>query len=189
MEPLCLTGNYKLAVAILIGMFFGFLLVKSDLAWRKNCLNMLLLKDGSLLKTLLLSITIGVTLFFFAEKVGLVNLKVRPSYFWASLIGGIICGLGIAFCCRVPLTAIVSLASGRIYVLWTIAGMLLAIPFVKLISGWLSNSIYNWSEPLKTQQQITSYFDISNTALWISGIALLLGIFVHFTLGKEADGK
>ncbi|QSH40152.1 YeeE/YedE thiosulfate transporter family protein [Lentisphaerota bacterium ZTH] len=187
MEPLALSGNYRLAASILVGMAFGFLLVKSDLAWRKTTLNMLLLKDGRLIKTLLFSLAVGATLFFFAYNVDLVHLKIRPGYFWASLIGGIITGLGLAFCCRVPITAIASLASGRVYALWTIIGMLLAVPFVKVISGWLSNSIYNWSEPLNAHEPITEYLNVSNPALWISAISLVVLVFVHFTLGGDEE--
>ncbi len=187
MEPLALTGNYRLTASILVGMAFGFLLVKSDLAWRKTTLNMLLLKDSRLIKTLLFSMAVGTTLFFFAYNLEWVHLQIRPGYFWASLIGGIITGLGLAFCCRVPITAIASLAAGRVYALWTIIGMLLAIPFVQIISGWLSSSIYNWSEPLNTHEPITKYFDVANPALSISAIALIILVFVHFTLGGEDE--
>ncbi len=185
---LTLTGNYRLAVAILMGMAFGFLLVKSDLIWRKTCLNMLLLRDGRLLKALLFSMAVGCTLFFIAQRFELVNLRVRPGYFWASLIGGIICGFGVALCCRVPITAIAALASGRVYVLWSIIGMLLAVPFVQIISGWLSNSIYNWSEPISVHESVSSYFAINNPALWIAGISLLLVLFIHFALGGDEEG-
>jgi MFS family permease len=187
MEPLALTGNYRLAASILIGIAFGFLLVKSDMSWRKTCENMLLLKDGRLLKTLLFSMAVGCTLFFFANSHELVNIKVRPGYFWASLVGGIICGVGVALCCRVPVSAIASFASGRFYALWSIIGMLLAIPFVQVISGWLSNSIYDWSEPIETHKQVSSYFEVGNAALWISGIALLMVVVLHFMLGGDGE--
>lgn len=184
---LALTGNYRLAASIIMGMACGFLLVKSDLTWRKTCLNMLLLRDGRLLKSLLFSMAVGCTLFFIAQRFELVNLRVRPGYFWASLTGGIVCGLGVALCCRVPITAIAALASGRVYVLWSIVGMLLAVPFVRIFSGWLSNSIYNWAEPINTREPVSSYFSISNPALWATALSLLLVLFIHFALGGDED--
>jgi hypothetical protein len=189
MEPLALTGNYRLVAAIFVGIAFGFLLIKSDLAWRSTCLNAIRLKDSRVLKTFLFSIAIGVTLFFFMEKSGLVRVHVRPAYFWASLMGGIICGTGISLCCRVPVTAIASLAAGRLYVIWVILGMLLAYPCVNFMSVFLSKTIYNWSEPIKTEASVGSFFNLTNASLWVAGISLLLVLFLHFTLGGDSDEK
>ncbi len=182
-----LTDNYRLAAAILIGMFCGFLLVKSDLAWRKTCLNMFLLKDGRLLKILLFSLGSGVALVYFLQHLEILTLQVRPGYFWASLIGGTISGVGLAFCCRVPITAIAALGAGRLYAIWSVVGMLLAISFVDIISSRLSSSIYTWSEPLDEPQQADAFLDISNPALWIVLISLVLLVFIHFMFNGEAE--
>ena len=182
-----LTGNYRLAVAILIGMFCGFLLVKSDLAWRKTCLNMFLLRDGRLLKTLLFSLGTGVTLVFFLQHSEVIALHVRPGYFWASLVGGIISGIGLAFCCRVPITAIAALGAGRFYALWSLIGMLLAVSFVDIISSRLSSTIYTWSKPLEAPQQTDVFMEVSNPALWVMVISLVLLVFLHFVFNGEAE--
>lgn len=188
MEPLALTGSYRMVVAILLGIFFGFLLIKSDLAFRKNCMDAILLKNGRVLKTLLISIAAGVVIFFFAERSGLVQVQVRASYFWASLIGGIIAGLGFALCARVSVTAIAGLAAGRVYVVWVLLGMLLAIPCVQFMSNVLSKSIYSWSSPIDTHAPVGSFFDVANPSFWVAGVALMMTLFLHFTLGGDDDG-
>lgn len=185
MEPLALSGNYRVAAAILLGIFFGFLLIKSELAFRKNCLDAVLLKNGRVLKTMLISLAVGVIIFFFAEKSGLVQLQVRTGYFWASLIGGIIAGLGFALCARVPVSTIAGLAAGRIYVLWVILGMMLAIPCVQFMSNVLTKSIYSWSAPINTNGSVGEFFNVTNPALWVTGIALALTLLFHFTLGGD----
>ncbi|MDD5697772.1 MAG: YeeE/YedE thiosulfate transporter family protein [Victivallaceae bacterium] len=182
-----LTGNYRLAAAILIGMFCGFLLVKSDLAWRKTCLNMFLLRDGRLLKTLLFSLGSGVTAVYFLQQAGILALQVRPGYFWASLTGGIISGIGLAFCCRVPMTAIAALGAGRLYALWSLIGMLLGVYFVGIISARLSSSIYSWSKPLGDPQHTGSFLDTGNPALWVVVISLVLLVFLHFVFSGEEE--
>jgi uncharacterized protein YjeT (DUF2065 family) len=182
-----LTDNYRLAIAILIGMFCGFLLVKSDLAWRKACLNMFLLRDGRLLKTLLFSLGVGVVMVYFLQNAEVLSLQLRPSFFWASLIGGSISGIGLALCCRVPITVIAALGAGRIYVLWCLVGMLLAMSFVDAISNKLSASIYSWSKPLEEPQQATSFLDMANPALWIVVISLVLLVFIHFIFSGEVE--
>jgi hypothetical protein len=182
-----LTGNYRLAVAIFIGIFCGFLLVKSDLAWRKTCLNMFLLRDGRLLKTLLFSLGSGVALIYFLQSMEVIEVHVRPGYFWASLTGGVLSGIGLAFCCRVPITAIAALGAGRLYALWSIAGMLLAVSFVSVVSSRLSSSIYTWSKPLDPPQKADSFLDVGNPALWVVVISLLLLVFLHFVFSGEAE--
>jgi Sulphur transport len=180
-----LEGNYRLAAAIFIGIFCGFLLVKSDLSSRKTCLNMFLLKDGRLLKTLLFSLGFGVALVYFLQHMEVIAVHVRPDYFWASLIGGAISGIGLAFCFRVPITAIAALGTGRLYVLWSIIGMFLAVSFVEVISNALSSSIYSWSKPINAPQQADTFLDAGNPALWVILLSLVALVFLHFTFKSE----
>jgi len=182
-----LEGNYRLAVAIFIGIFCGFLLVKSDLAWRKTCLNMFLLKDGRLLKTLLFSLGFGVALVYLLQHLEVITLHVRPGYFWASLIGGALSGLGLAFCFRVPITALAAIGAGRLYALWSLVGMFLAVSLVGAVSDLLSASIYSWSRPLDAPQQPINFFDEGNPALWIILLSIIALTFIHFTFRGEAE--
>lgn len=182
-----LEGNYRLAAAIFIGIFCGFLLVKSDLSWRKTCLNMFLLKDGRLLKTLLFSLGSGVALVYFLQHYQIITVHVRPGYFWASLIGGAISGIGLAFCFRVPITAIAALGAGRLYAVWCLIGMFLAVSFVDVISGALSSSIYTWSSPIAAPQQPGSFLDAGNPALWIILLSLVSLVFLHFAFPGESE--
>jgi len=182
-----LTGNYRLAAAIFIGIFCGFLLVKSDLSWRKTYLNMFLLKDGRLLKTLLFSLGFGVALVYFLQQAEVIAVHVRPGYFWASLIGGVVSGTGLAFCFRVPITAIAALGAGRLYALWSVIGMILAVSFVDIISSELSSSVYNWSKPLDEPQQADSFLDLSNPVLWIVVLSLISLAFLQFTFRGETE--
>ncbi|MFA6715025.1 MAG: YeeE/YedE thiosulfate transporter family protein [Victivallales bacterium] len=182
-----LEGNYRLAAAIFLGIFCGFLLVKSDLAWRKTCLNMFLLKDGRLIKTLLFSLGSGVALIYYLQYAEIITLHVRPGFFWPSLIGGIISGVGLALCCRVPITVIAALGAGRLYALWTLAGMLLAISFVDLISGPLSSSIYKWSTPLDAPQKADYFLNPANPALWVIGVSFISLLFIQFVFSGEPE--
>jgi Sulphur transport len=184
MEPLALTGNLRIAIAIIAGIGFGVLLEKSDLIWRKTTLNALRLKDGRLLTTFLFSIFVGVMLFQLLLQQGLVNIQVRPAAFWPSLIGGIICGIGLIICAKVPISAIASFATGRIHALWVIIGMILAYSAVNAVSGFLSDTLYTWSKPIPYHEQAGDYFSFANPALWLSIISLVLVLFIQFTIGR-----
>ena len=187
MEPLALTGDLRIGVAIIAGIGLGVLLEKSDLIWRKATLNALRLKDGRLLTTFLFSIFIGVMLFQLAHGYGLVNIQVRPAAFWPSLIGGIICGLGLLMCAKVPISALASFAAGRIHALWVIIGMLLAYSAVSVVSGFLSDTLYKWSKPIPYHEQAGDYFSFENPALWVSIISLALVLFIQFTIGRRSN--
>lgn len=187
MEPLALSGNLRIAIAIITGIGLGVLLEKSDLIWRKATLNALRLKDGRLLTTFLFSICIGTMLFQLAHHNGLVNIQVRPTSFWPSLMGGIICGIGLAICAKVPITALASFAAGRIHALWVIIGMLLAYSVVSAVAGFLSDTLYKWSKPIPYHQQASDYLSLDNPALWLSVVALILILFIQFTIGRGKD--
>jgi len=183
MHPLALNGNYRIAAGIALGILFGFLLVKSGLAWRKTLMDTFNLKDASFLKTFLVSIFIGTALFYFARKLELVNTNFRPVYFWAALSGGILTGTGAALCGLFPSSAVASAASGRTYAIWAIAGMLLAMPVTGMLSKFLSNTIYSWPAPFNFCDRLDGYFSGGMTVLWISAISIILTLFLQFTVG------
>ena len=189
MEPLALTGTVRIAVAIIVGIGLGVLLEKSDLIWRKTTLNALRLKDGRLLNTFLFSMVIGVMLFQLAHHNGLVNSHFRPAAFWPSLLGGIICAIGLIICAKVPISAIASFATGRIHALWVIIGMILAYSAVNAVAKVLSETLYSWSKPILYHEQAGDYFSFNNPALWVSIVTLILVLFIQFTIGRNNNNS
>lgn len=183
MHPLALDGNYRIAAGVVLGILFGFLLVKSGLAWRKTLMDTFSLKDSSFLKTFLVSIALGTALFYFAQKLGLVNTNFRPVYFWGAVSGGVLAGTGAALCGLFPSSAVASAASGRTYAIWVITGMLLAMPATGMLSNFLSNTIYSWSAPFNFCDRLDGYFSGAMTVLWVSAISIILTLFLQFTVG------
>ena len=45
MEPLALDGNYRIVAGVFLGIACGFLMVKSQIAWRKTMMDQLFLKN------------------------------------------------------------------------------------------------------------------------------------------------
>lgn len=187
MEPLNLPENYKLAVAIVVGMMFGFVLVKSDLASPKAIKEALQLRNGRIIKTVLLWLGLGAVLFFAARVAGLVEVHVRPTYIWGSVFGGIFCGAGLVLCAITPLSALAAVGTGKFYVIWTLAGMLLAYPLVNWVSELLSKTVYLQSMSGSDPMEPTRFFDASNPAAYVAAIMLLLVLLVHFTVGDAEE--
>ncbi len=190
LHPLGLDGIARLIAGIILGFGFGFVIVKSDIAWRRTVLNMVMLKDSRFLQIFLLSLGTGVILYQLGNKAGLVKPNFRPVFFWGAAFGGIICGIGITLCRQIPATALASLASGRLFSIWVLAGMLLAFPAAKIVSGWLSNTVYTWAEPFTFHEKVDSYASTWMVAVWTVSICLIFALFLQFSLGKdENDNK
>ncbi len=179
MHSLALDGNWRVAAGILLGMVFGFLLVKSRIAWRKTLMDQLFLKNTLFIKTFLVSISVGSILFFFCEKWGLVNLHIRDLFFWGSIIGGLLTAIGLALCGQIPASTVASLGSGRLYAVWVFAGMLLAVPVVHIVSGWLSDTVYKWPAPFKAET-LNDFFSTGYASFWIAGISIIACLFLEF---------
>lgn len=189
LATLSLEGNGRMAAAILMGIVCGIILVKGDFPFSKPMREALTLKNGELCKSFILSLGVGALLFYFLGKAGVVNCHVRPAYLWPSLLGGILAGIGMALCLAVPVTVLASLASGKIYALWTILGMILAVPCVHAASEWLSGTIFQWGRKMGEPEQRPDFFDFSNPVLWTVVICGVLVLILQFTLSGGSGGS
>ena len=189
MEPLALSGNWRLAAAIFMGVAVGFWLVRSELADREKIKEGLQLKDGQWLKTFLFSIAVGVVIFYFARRFGLEKTHVRSVYPWGAIVGGILAGIGVAIGGHVPITAAASLGTGKFFPVWTIIGFLAAIPVVKGVSGFLGKTLYSWTQPIGHEQIFRQYGVWDTAMIWTVGVCLLLTLFLQYALGKKNQSK
>ena len=186
MTPLDLPEAYKLAFSIVIGMLFGGVFCKSGLADPVAVRNALALRNGRLIKTLLFAMGLGTVLFFVTRRLGLTEVQVHRSYLWGSLFGGVFSGVGLVLCGLSAATALSSLGSGRLYALWSIAGMILAIPFVNVVTDFLSNTVYSWHR-LSSPPEPKAFFDMSDPALYAAAGMCILLLLVHFTAGDKEE--
>lgn len=183
--PLELSHTAKLIAAGALGFVIGFILLKSDLIWRRAVSGILGLKDGRLIKTVLLFLMIGTVGFFLLRRIGLVKMHIIEGYFWSSIMGGLFAGIGMVLCKFTPVTAAASLGCGRLYTIWTLAGMALAMPLVKYAESFLGKTVYSWDNRILTAAQPRSFLDPANPGLYIAAAAGFMIFIVHFTLGEE----
>ena len=178
-EPLALNGAWRLVAGILLGAAFGFLIVKSEIVWRRTFIDQLFLRDSRFIRTFLVSVTVGCLLFWVCRRYGMVPDHFRPVFVWAAAVGGLITALGLALCGQVPATVVAAIASGRVYAIWAFLGMLLALPVVRFVGGWLERTVYRWPEPFNCPKQLDGLFS-GNAFFWIAGLALVLCLFFQF---------
>ncbi|MDD3154210.1 MAG: YeeE/YedE thiosulfate transporter family protein [Victivallaceae bacterium] len=185
MHPLELGENFKIAAAILMGMIGGFLLVKANLHSRESIVNALSLKENSLFKTVLVMLILGITGAFFLRAAGGLTATVSGGYFYPSLIGGALAGLGLFLCGGTPITALAGAATGRIYFLWALIGMALAYPLVTYTRAFCSQAIASWGSELSTISPQSSYFNWSNPAFFLVALLIAMLIVVHLLLPDD----
>lgn len=188
LEPLALTGSSRLAAAIIYGMFLGLLLVKCGFADRQQVKDNLTFCNMRLVKTLLLALGVGMFVFALLRSFHAVQDQYQQPLFWGVLIGGICVGLGLGIGGMVPVTAVASLASGRLYAIWSIIGMLLAFPVAGLIKRVAAGAVNRLSAPVNvTMESENGLFSLDSTVLWASGIVLVLVLVIHLLGPSEQE--
>lgn len=185
MTALNLDPNIKLIAAAVLGFLTGFVMLKSDLIWRRSVFGVFLLKDGRLIKTFLLYLLLGTLGFFLLRRMGAVEVHAVRGYLWSSLMGGMLGGVGMVLCGFTPATSLAALSCGRVYVIWTIIGMILAVPCVKYANSFLSRTVYSWGDRMLITEQPMRFLSLHNPAFYIVAISAFLIFLVHFTIGDK----
>ncbi|MCF7790551.1 MAG: YeeE/YedE family protein [Victivallales bacterium] len=187
MHPLYITGIPRIIIALLIGFILGFVLLRSKLALRKTLVDQFCFKDNTFAITVLVSMVIGVPLFYFFAKYNLIRLDFNNYQFWAVVVGAIVTGLGVSFCGHIPMTAIASLGSGKIYSLWIFLGMLAAFPVLKLIKPIVNDYVFGKKAPMDVNvlAQNSVFYDGKTTMLYtIPAVCLILALFLRLIQPK-----
>ena len=187
LEPLTLEVNVKLAVAIIFGIFLGFLLVKCDFADRVKVKENLTFSSMKMAKTLLFALALGILVFALLRNWHILQAHCPDAYFWGVLLGGICMGLGLGIGGLVPVTAVAALASGRLYAIWVLLGMALAIPAARVIRSCCSGILERLSAPVSASLEPgNGVFALDSPVLWLSVITFVLCMIMQL-LGKPDD--
>ena len=143
MHPLALDGVWKVTAALLLGFVFGIILIRSKLAFRKTLMDQFSFRDNTFAITFLVSMAVGVPLYYFGKTYGLIHFKNETYQVWGIVIGAILTGIGVALSGHIPSTAIASAAAGRLYSLWIFFGMLMAFPLLRWAKPIVKDYVYN----------------------------------------------
>lgn len=137
------------ALALIIGMAFGFTLERAGLGSPAKLARQFYLKDFTVLKVMLSAMLTAMLGAFWLGRLGLINLSalyVPETFLLPQLVGGIVFGLGFALSGLCPGTSCVALASGRGEGAATIGGLFMGVLATglafPLIEGFYTSTSY-----------------------------------------------
>ena len=134
----------KLALGLITGLVFGVLLQKGRVTKYPVIVRQFLLRDFTVMKTMLTAIVVGGVGVYTLRALGLASLHVKPAQLAAVTIGGLIFGVGMVVLGYCPGTGIAAAAEGKIDAMIGVAGMFVGAILYAALYGFFSNNILTW---------------------------------------------
>jgi len=138
-----LRGNARVQIALglITGFVFGFLLQKGGVTNYDVIISQLLLTDFTVVKIMLSAIVVGMIGIFLMKSAGLVRLHVARGSIGATVVGGLIFGTGFAVLGYCPGTAAAAFGSGAIDALIGMIGIAIGAGIFARVYPVLNRSI------------------------------------------------
>jgi uncharacterized membrane protein YedE/YeeE len=131
----------QLALGLIFGVAFGFLLQKGGVAKYHVLMGVLLLDDFTVVKVMLTAIVVGCVGIFGLYAMGLVKLHVKPTRYAANIVGGLVFGIGFGLLGYCPGTGAAALGQGNWDAIAGIAGLMLGSYLFAEASGRLGKTL------------------------------------------------
>lgn len=114
----------KLALGLLTGILFGFLLQKGRVAKYHVIIGQFLLKDWTVVKIMATAVIVGAIGVYALLEMGAVSLHIKPMLVGGVLIGAVFFGIGMVLLGYCPGTSVAACGEGRRDAMVGVLGML-----------------------------------------------------------------
>ncbi|MDZ4686616.1 MAG: YeeE/YedE thiosulfate transporter family protein [Planctomycetaceae bacterium] len=169
------TGK-QLALGLLFGLTFGFLLQKGGVAKYHVLIGVLLLEDFTVIKVMLSAIVVGMIGVFGLYALGLVKLHIKPTRYAANILGGLMFGVGFALLSYCPGTGAAALGQGNLDALAGILGLMAGSYFYAEASGFLGRTVEKWGD--RGKLTLPELVRVSPAAFILVFASLLVAVLV-----------
>jgi hypothetical protein len=176
-----------IVLGLLTGIAFGAILQRVGASSYELIVNMLRLKNLTIMKFLLSAIAVGaVGMYLVAELFPeQSHIGIAPFYLVGIVTGGLMFGVGWAVCGYCPGTSIVAMAEGKIDAAFTVLGGLAGALTLSLVWRWIEPALI---EPLDFGSR--SLPDILGTPpLLVAAVVAALIVLFVFWLDHRAGGQ
>lgn len=134
----------QLLYGLITGLLFGFLLQKARVLRYEKQISALLLKDMTIIKFMLTSVTVAMVGTYLLVDLELAKLSIKSTILGANIIGGLLFGLGWGALGYCPGTSVGAVAEGRWDALWGVAGMLAGASLFAQLFPAMKASVLTW---------------------------------------------
>jgi hypothetical protein len=132
----------QLVLGLMMGVIFGFLLQKGGVTNYDVIIGQLLLTDFTVIKIMLSAVITGMLGVHFLRSIGLAQLHPKPGSLGASVIGGLIFGVGFGMLGYCPGTVAGAVGQGYLDALFSgVAGTLIGAGFFAALFPQLEASV------------------------------------------------
>jgi uncharacterized membrane protein YedE/YeeE len=174
----------KLALGLLTGIIFGFLLQKGRVAKYEVIVGQFLFTDWTVVKTMGTAVIVGAVGVYVLVAADLASLHIRPLLFGGVLAGAVCFGIGMATLGYCPGTSVAGCGEGRRDAMVGVLGMLAGAGLFVLLFPRLQPVINGLGDGGKiTLPELT----LTSPWLWVS--ALVVGGLIAFALTNLRSNK
>jgi uncharacterized membrane protein YedE/YeeE len=160
----------KLALGLLTGVLFGFILQKSRAAKHSVIVGQLVLRDWTVTRIMGTAVAVGSVGVYALVALGMTSLDVKPAQLGGVMVGALLFGVGMAVLGYCPGTTVAAMGEGRRDAMAGFAGMLVGAAV--FVAGYrqleqLQKSIADWGKVTWPEVTATSPWP------WIVGLGLV----------------
>jgi hypothetical protein len=172
----------NLVYGLVTGLVFGFLLQRGGVTRYRVIVGQFLMKDHTVLKTMLTAVVVGAIGVWALHLFGGVSLHVKSAHVLANIVGGVLFGFGMVLLGYCPGTGVAALGDGSRHALFGVLGMLAgAAAYAEVHPAMKANLL-----SVLSYGKIT-FSEITGISPWFFIIALGLAAIVLFTVMRSLD--
>lgn len=168
----------QLLYGIITGILFGFFLQRGKVLRYDQQIGALRLMDMTILKFMLTAIFVGTVGIYLLYDLGLAKLSIKSTILGATIVGGLLFGIGWGLLGYCPGTSIGAIGEGRWDGVWGVLGMLVGGALYAEAYPLMKNSLLNWGDLGKIT--LPGVLSINHWFVIIIFILLGVGLFMFF---------
>jgi uncharacterized membrane protein YedE/YeeE len=136
----------QLIYGLVTGILFGFFLQRGQVLRYDKQVGALRLMDMTIVKFMLTAIFVGTVGIYLLKDLGLVKLSIKSTVLGATIIGGLIFGLGWGLLGYCPGTSMGAVGEGRWDGLWGLLGMLAGAAVYAEAYPLMKRTVLTWGD-------------------------------------------
>jgi len=138
--------THQLIWGLVTGILFGFFLQRGQVLRYDKQIGALRLIDMTILKFMLTAIFVGSVGIYLLKDLGQVKMSIKSTVLGATIIGGLIFGLGWGLLGYCPGTSIGAIGEGRWDGLWGVLGMLAGAAVYAEAYPLMKRTVLTWGD-------------------------------------------